>query len=67
MFAGADLEATERARELFAGYAPSSPAVALFRDGRLVFMLERHQIKGYDVDTVAASLVAALERHGAAA
>lgn len=67
VFAGADLEATARARELFTGYPPSSPAVALFRDGRLVFMLERPQIKGQDVDGVTAALVAALEAHGAVA
>lgn len=67
VFAGADLEATARARELFTGYPPSSPAVALFRDGRLVFMLERPQIKGHEVEAVAATLVGALEQHGAAA
>ena len=46
VFAGQDLEATERAREYFTGYPPSSPAVALMKDGELVFMLERHQIEG---------------------
>jgi putative YphP/YqiW family bacilliredoxin len=67
VFAGADLEATERARELFTGYAPSSPAVALFRDGRLVYMLERQQIQGKPPEAVAGALVMALEQHGAAA
>lgn len=67
VFAGADLESTARARELFTGYAPSSPAVALFRDGRLVFMLERQQIQGRAPEAVAATLVGALEQHGAAA
>ncbi|HSJ15278.1 MAG TPA: BrxA/BrxB family bacilliredoxin [Longimicrobiales bacterium] len=61
VFAGADLEATERARELFIGYPPSSPAVALFRDRELVFMLERHQIQGRTPDAVADSLLAGLE------
>lgn len=67
VFAGADLEATERARQLFVGYRPSSPAVALFRDGRLVYMLERQQIQGRPPEAVAGALVAALEQHGAAA
>jgi putative YphP/YqiW family bacilliredoxin len=64
VFAGADLEATARAREHLAPYPPSSPAVALFRDGQLVFMLERHQIKGKPVDAVAAEIGAALQEHG---
>src|SRR5881275_3796800 len=45
VFAGADIEATARAREHFAPYPPSSPQIALFRDGRLVYMLERHQVE----------------------
>jgi len=45
VFAGQDAEATERAREYFAGYPPSSPAVALFRKGELVLMVQRPQIK----------------------
>ena len=65
VFAGADLEATARARELFAGYAASSPAVALFRDGRLVYMLERLQIQGRPPEAVAGAILVALEQHGA--
>ena len=63
VFAGADLEATERARALFTGYRPSSPAVAIFRDGNLVFMLERQQIQGRTPADVADALVAGIEAH----
>lgn len=63
-FAGADLEAVERARELAAEYPPSSPAVAIFRDRRAVFMLQRHQIQGKPPEAVAGALVQALEAHG---
>jgi putative YphP/YqiW family bacilliredoxin len=60
VFAGADLEATERAREHFRPYPPSSPALALFRGGELVFMLERHQIQGRQPEMIALDLSAAL-------
>ena len=66
VFAGADIEATERARELFAPYPPSSPAIALFRDGNLVFMLERHQIQGRPPEVIADALSDAIESHSAA-
>src|SRR5687768_18292104 len=66
VFAGADLEATERAREHFLPYPPSSPAIALFKDGELVFMLERHQIQGKPPEAIAGALVVALEQHSAA-
>lgn len=66
VFAGADLEATARARELFTGYRPSSPAVALFRDGRLEFMFERQHIQGKPATQVADAIVAELERQQAA-
>src|ERR1051325_8954768 len=46
VFAGADIEATERARSYFTGYRPSSPSIGILRDGELVFMLERWQIEG---------------------
>ncbi len=46
VFAGQDAEATERARSYITGYRPSSPSIALFKDGRLAFMLERNQIEG---------------------
>lgn len=62
VFAGADIEATERAREYFAGYAPSSPSIALMRDGEILYMLERHQIEGREAHEVAAALTAAFDR-----
>ena len=63
VFAGADLEATERAREHFAPYPPSSPAIALFRGGKLVFMLERRQIQGKPPEAIAGALGEALRAH----
>ena len=63
VFAGQDLEATERARQLFVGYPPSSPAAALFSGGELVAMLERHQIQGRPPQMVAEELSAAFERY----
>jgi len=62
VFAGQDLEATERAREFMAGYRPSSPSIALFRDGQHVFMLERHQIEGRDATEIAEDLKQAYDR-----
>ncbi|HZT72303.1 MAG TPA: BrxA/BrxB family bacilliredoxin [Terriglobales bacterium] len=67
VFAGADLEATEEARRHFAPYPPSSPQIALFKDGRLVYMLERHQIEGRMAGDIAASLTAAFDEHCRAA
>lgn len=67
VFAGADLEATERARELFEPYPPSSPAIALFKDRQLVFMLERHQIQGRPPEAIAGALSGALTEHSTAA
>ena len=46
VFAGQDLDATERARDYFSGYPPSSPSIALLKDGDIVYMMERHQIEG---------------------
>jgi putative YphP/YqiW family bacilliredoxin len=63
VFAGQDMEATERAREYFTGYPPSSPSIALLKDGELVWMMERHQIEGRGPDTIAQDLVAAYEEH----
>jgi putative YphP/YqiW family bacilliredoxin len=63
VFAGADLEATERARHHFAPYPPSSPAIALFRGGKLVFMLERRQIQGKPPEAIARDLGEALRSH----
>ena len=63
VFAGMELEATDRARSYFEGYAPSSPQIALLKDGRLVHMLERGDIEGHGADEVAASLTAAFDEH----
>jgi putative YphP/YqiW family bacilliredoxin len=63
VFAGADLEATARAREAFAPYPPSSPSVGILRDGKLVYMLERRQIEMRDAYAIAAMLTAAFEEH----
>ncbi len=63
VFAGQDADATARARSYFTGYPPSSPQMALFRDGALVFMLERRQIEGRDARDIAADLMAAFDRY----
>ena len=63
VFAGQDADATQRARGYFTGYAPSSPQIAMFKDGKVVFMLERYQIEGRSADAIAADLVAAFDRH----
>ncbi len=63
VFAGQDLEATQRARQYFVGYPPSSPAVALMKDGDIVFMLERHQIEGRTSQMIADDLRAAYAEH----
>jgi putative YphP/YqiW family bacilliredoxin len=62
VFAGQDREAVERARAYFTGYAPSSPSIALLKDGKLVYMLERWQIEGRGADEIAADLTAAFDR-----
>jgi len=56
VFAGQDLDATERARAYIVGYPPSSPSVALFRDGELVYFMERHRIEGRHPEDIAADL-----------
>src|SRR5215208_3212458 len=66
VFAGADIEATERARSYFSGYGPSSPSIALLKDGELVYMLERYQIEGRDAQQIAGELTQAFEKHCAA-
>lgn len=63
VFAGADLEATETARGYFAPYPPSSPSIALLKDGKLVYMMERRQIEGQSADLIAAELRRAFEEH----
>jgi putative YphP/YqiW family bacilliredoxin len=62
VFAGADIAATERARSYFKGYFPSSPSVGILQDGRIVFMLERHQIEGRDPHAIAKDLTQAFDR-----
>lgn len=63
VFAGADVEATERARSYFTGYRPSSPSIALLKDGELVYMLERFQIEGRDAQQIAGELTQAFEKY----
>jgi putative YphP/YqiW family bacilliredoxin len=63
VFAGGDVEATARAREHFAPYPPSSPSVALLKDGKLVYMMERRQIEGQSAEMIAAELRKAFEVH----
>ncbi|HKR56819.1 MAG TPA: BrxA/BrxB family bacilliredoxin [Gemmatimonadales bacterium] len=62
VFAGQDAEATARARSYFAPYPPSSPQIALFKDGKLVFMLERKNIEGRTPSDIAADLSGAFDR-----
>ena len=61
VFAGQDLEATARARSYFHGYPPSSPAIALLKDGDVAMMLERHQIEGRSADAIAKDLARAFD------
>jgi putative YphP/YqiW family bacilliredoxin len=63
VFAGQDADATARARSYFTGYQPSSPQIALFRDGKLVFMLERKNIEGRAATDIASDLTAAFDRY----
>ena len=63
VFAGQDVEATQRAREYFTGYPPSSPSIGLLKDGRLVYMLERWQIEGRPAQDIAEDLVEAFEKY----
>jgi putative YphP/YqiW family bacilliredoxin len=63
VFAGQDKEATAKAREYFAPYPPSSPSIALMKDGELVHFIERHQIEDHSALEIATDLVEAFERH----
>lgn len=63
VFAGQDPDATRRARDFMTGYAPSSPSIALFKDGKLVHMIERFQIEGRAASDIAADLIGAFEAH----
>ena len=63
VFAGQDIPATQKARSYFTGYPPSSPQIALLKDGKIVFMLERHQIEGRTSGEIAEDLVGAFDRY----
>jgi putative YphP/YqiW family bacilliredoxin len=62
-FAGFDLEAVNKVRELHLPYPPSSPAIALFKDGQLVSMVERHQIEGRPAQVIAQHLITLFQEH----
>ncbi|MDU4695654.1 MULTISPECIES: BrxA/BrxB family bacilliredoxin [Paenibacillus] len=62
VFAGQDKEATAKAREYFAPYPPSSPSIALMKDGELVHFIERHQIEDRSAEEIAADLTSAFDR-----
>jgi putative YphP/YqiW family bacilliredoxin len=66
VFAGADIEATDRARQYFTGYAPSSPSLGLLRDGKLIYMMERSQIEVRNAEMIADELTKAFDRYCAA-
>ncbi len=61
VFAGLDIEATEKARTYFTGYRPSSPSIALFNDGDFKYLVERHQIERHTVPDVTSTLIHAME------
>lgn len=63
VFAGQDLEAVARVRQYFADYQPSSPSVALLRDGEVVHFIHRHQIEGRSPQSIAATLTAAFDKY----
>lgn len=63
VFAGVDAAATSKAREYLIPYPPSSPAIALFKDGNLVHIIERYQIEGRSADMIAANLASAFEQY----
>ena len=61
VFAGGDIEATERVRSYCAGHQPSSPSIAILRDGQLLYMLERHQIENQSAEAIARVLTEAFD------
>ncbi len=63
VFAGQDLEATERARSYFTNVPPSSPSIALFKDGTIVHFVHRHMIEGRDAQGLATDLTRAFDKH----
>ena len=62
VFAGADIEATDKARGYFTGYQPSSPSIALLKDGKLVYIMERYQIEGKNAPQIASELTEAFKQ-----
>jgi putative YphP/YqiW family bacilliredoxin len=62
VFAGQETDATERARSYFTGYPPSSPSIAILRDGELVYMMQRRDIESREAPAIAADLKAALDK-----
>ena len=63
VFAGGDVDATDRAREYFMPYPPSSPSIGLLQDGKVVFMMERRDIENRDAASIAARLTSAFDEH----
>ena len=63
VFAGMEIEATERARSYFTGYPPSSPQIGLLKDGKVVYLMERHDIEGREANEIAAKLVDAFDQY----
>ena len=63
VFAGVDREATERAREFMLPYPPSSPAIGLFNNGKLVHFIERHHIEGASAEMIAENLKEAFKEY----
>ena len=63
VFAGMEIDATERARSYFTGYPPSSPQIGLLKDGKLVYLMERQDIEGREANEIAAKLVDAFDQH----
>ena len=62
VFAGADIEATDRARSYFTGFAPSSPSIGLLKNGKLLYMLERSQIENRNAEEISAALTSAFDK-----
>ena len=63
VFAGQDTEATERARSYFTGFPPSSPSIAILRDGKMVYMMQRREIESRDANAIASDLAAAFDQY----
>ncbi len=63
VFAGMEIDATERARSYFPGYPPSSPQIGLLKDGTLVYLMERHDIEGREANEIATKLVDAFDQY----